>query len=261
MTDAPSTQTMRIARLSYLNVLPFFLEGGPETVISDSPRRLGVEAAEGRIDAGPLSLVDAWRLQDEFEPVGNFGIAVKGPARSVLLFSKHPLEDLDEVRIAVTDQTSTSVKLLEVLLALREGVKPVFAEGFSSTDSARLVIGDQALFEAKALREDFPYVFDLGREWYLWRERPFVFAKWMVRRSVPTFSKDELRDKLDASLIRYQRNPEAALWRLGERKDFSPAQARNYLSGFVYRLGDAEREAEESFREMLIKMGNKGCGC
>lgn len=255
-----STTTLRVARLSYLNVVPFFLEGGPEASVSDSPRRLGVEAAEGRIDAGPLSLLDAWRLDGEFEPLGNFGIAVRGPARSVLLFSKHPLEDLDQVRLGVTDQSSTSVKLLEAMLALREGVKPIFTEGFSPQDTARLLIGDQALLEAKRLREDFPYVFDLGREWYLWRERSFVFAKWMVRRSVPAFLKDELKDKLEASLRRFEKNPDTAVWRAGERKDLSPAQVRNYLSGFAYRLGDNEKESEELFREMLVKLGHPGCG-
>jgi chorismate dehydratase len=252
---------MKIARLPYLNVLPFFLDDGLKASVSVSPRRLGQEAAEGRVDAGPLSLVDAWRLEDEFEPLGPFGIAVRGPARSVLLFSHHPMEELDQVRIGVTDQTSTSVKLLEVLLRFREGVQPVLAPGFSADDTARLVIGDQALSEGEALRERFRYVFDLGREWYLWRERPFVFAKWMVRKSMPAFAKEELKDRLEASLARFERNRDAAVWKAGEKAVLPPARLKNYLTGFVYRLGEGEREAEELFRGLAARLANGGCEC
>jgi chorismate dehydratase len=257
--QAPTAQPLRVARLPYLNVLPYFLGEEPRTVLSASPRKLCEEALAGRVDAGPFSLLDAWRLEALFEPLaGDFGIAVKGPARSVLLFSRVPLEDLDQARIGVTEETSTSVRLLEALLVLREGVKPVLMRGFTPQDTARLLIGDQALLEAANLRKDFPHVYDLGREWYLWRERPFVFAKWLVRRTAPAYLKDELRDRLDASLQRFERNRDTAVWKASAEYRLSAAQVRDYLSGFVYRLGHSEREAEDLFRTMLPRLPGKG---
>lgn len=253
------TQPLKVARLPYLNVLPFFLGEEPKTAVSASPRRLGKEAAAGHVDAGPFSLLDAWRLESEFEPLaGDFGIAVRGPARSVLLFSRVRMEDLDHSRIGVTDQTSTSVRLLESLLVLREGVMPAIMDGFSDLDTARLLIGDQALLEAGGLRKEFPHVYDLGREWYVWRERPFVFAKWMVRRTASAFLKDALRDQLDASLLRFERNRDTAVWRASANYPLTAPQIRDYLSGFVYRLGHGEREAEELFRSMVNRLPSKG---
>jgi chorismate dehydratase len=260
MTLTMDLKTLKVARLSYLNTIPFFMDGSLETALSASPKVLGDEAAEGRVDAGPFSLVDTWRLEKDFEPLGGFGIATKGPARSVILFSKCLPEDLDHARIGVTDETATSVRLLELILTLRDGVKPVLSRGFTDEDTARLLIGDQALLEAPTLRAAFPYAFDLGREWYLWRERPFVFAKWMVRKTVPAELKKELEDRLEASLTRFEKNPEQAVWRAMERVALPELQLRNYLSGFVYRLSDHERESEQVFRALcdgLYKKSSK----
>jgi chorismate dehydratase len=249
-TSGPLPSTPRVGRLRYLNVAPFFLNNGPDVVLSVSPRRLGEEALEDRVDAGPFSLADAWRLEADFEPLGGFGIAVRGPARSVLLFSKKPMNELGNSRIGITDQTATSVKLLTVLLELREGVRADFRRGFSDEDEARLVIGDDALTPSPEIKAAFPRVFDLGREWYLWRERPFVFAKWMVRRSISDDRKAELVYRLDASLRRFERDPDLTARLAAEGSLLSAVQIRNYLSTFVYRLGSGEREAEEQFRSM-----------
>jgi chorismate dehydratase len=248
---------LRVARLPYVNVIPFFLDDSIATELTASPRQLGYEAITGRIDAGPLSLLDTWRLEQEFEPVGDFGIAVRGPARSVLLFSKKPLEGLSGAIVGITDHTATSVKLLHVLLEHHYDVKPDFREGFSPNDEARLVIGDDALMPSEDLKK-FNYTFDLGREWYLWRERPFVFARWVVRKTVASYLKEELRDRLDASLHRFEKNPDTGVRLAQAKTHLPPATLRNYLTGFVYRLTKSEQEGETAFRALLHGKP-KGC--
>lgn len=242
---------LRVGRLPYLNVAPFFFDGGPKTEVSLSPRALGREAAEGRLDAGLFSLVDAWTLEKEFEPVGPYGLAVRGPAKSVLLFSKDPMEKLDGAAVGVTDQTVTSVKLLSVILELRDGVRASLREGFSNDDRARLIIGDDALSPPADLKADFPLTFDLGREWYFWRERPFIFAKWMVRRSAPEEAKRLLAAELELSLKRFEKNIDLASRSLAARVPFDAVRIRDYLAGIVYRMGPGEREAEGLFRNLL----------
>src|SRR5437763_10284124 len=118
---------LRIGYIPYLNMVPFHQGFGPEGLKANpfelefkemSPRALGLEAEAGKLDAGAMSLVDSFRLADRFEPLGDFGIGVKRAAGSVLLFSKKPLSDLEGL-CAVTDETSTSVRLLQVLLEKR----------------------------------------------------------------------------------------------------------------------------------------------
>ena len=96
---------LRAERIPYLNSAPFFrglpLEAG--WALTDLvPRQLGEQAASGEITAGLLPIVDFFRLKDSFERVGRFGIAVRGRARSVTLFSRKPIRQLDGCAIAVT---------------------------------------------------------------------------------------------------------------------------------------------------------------
>src|SRR5712691_908305 len=95
---------LTVGYIPYLNMAPFHQGFGPALIRDGdvsiefkklSPRALGVEAEAGRVDAGAMSLVDAFRLSDHFEPISNFGIGVKRAAGSVLLFSKKPLSELE----------------------------------------------------------------------------------------------------------------------------------------------------------------------
>ncbi len=244
-------KNLRVARISFLNTDPFFLgwEGSPSlSVLSATPRELGLWAEQGKVDAGLLSLADLWRLEADFEPLEDFGIAVKTRAASVLLFSQVPLEGLGGAVVSVTDQTSTSVKLLEVLLNVRHGVHADLRRGDQERAKARLLIGDEALKASWSGLPGFSLVFDLSQEWHRWQRRPFVFAHWGVRRGLPAHLKEELAARLARSLelFKEQRAEVAAAGarRLGLPEPF----VLDYLAGFTFRLGQAEDEAEKTFR-------------
>src|SRR5260221_699539 len=94
---------IRVGYIPYLNMAPFHQGFGPSPLeieghrfefLSMSPRVLGLEAEKGSIDAGALSLVDGIKLSALYESLGSFGIGLKRPAISVLLFSKKSISDL-----------------------------------------------------------------------------------------------------------------------------------------------------------------------
>ena len=165
--------TLRVARVPYLNTEPFFpedLSTLPFTVVALPPRQLGEAALRGEIDAGPMAVVDYFRLSDRFEPLADLGIAARGEAQSVLLLSQRPLVQLHGSVIDVTSDTSTSVVLLRLLLEERYHIVPSDyrrLNGATGAAEARLVIGDEAL---RLRRQDrrMPYLIDLGMEWWLW---------------------------------------------------------------------------------------------
>jgi len=70
-----------------------------------APRRMGQLAREGSVDAGLLSLMDWFDLEEGFKPL-NYGIAVRNKARSVFLFSTREPRHLDGRHIGVTEETS-----------------------------------------------------------------------------------------------------------------------------------------------------------
>jgi len=239
----------RVGFLTYLNVAPFYWQSerwGVE-LIPCVPRELGRLAARGEIDAGPMAVADWFALESDFEPLGAYGIASQAQAQSVLLFSSCPIEELDGAIVGVTEETSTSVRLLQLLLEQRYRVRPCEYRRGEKGD-AWLVIGDAALRERK--QGTAPYVYDLGEEWRRWQGLPFVFARWVVRRTLPAVEKEHLHQVLCASF-------EAGMARLEEVAAQHAGQASlevseivAYLRNFTYRIGDPEERGLAEFKRL-----------
>ncbi|MFQ5512115.1 MAG: menaquinone biosynthetic enzyme MqnA/MqnD family protein [Candidatus Krumholzibacteriia bacterium] len=244
--------SIRLGRIPYLNSEVFYQDFPLDLVeVTDYvPSALSRAARRGEVDIGPVPTVTGFELEDQFMPFRNFGIAVRGKARSVLLFSRRPVEELQGSRIGITGESATSVRLLKVLLTRHYGVIP---ERYVSTkevqSDAVLLIGDAALNNRKGL-PSYPRVYDLAEMWEQWTGLPFVFARWIVRKDLNQQALDFLGELLSKSLERgMQRIDQIA----AKRADLSMTveEVREYLHGFTYILGDKEDEAIELFRTYL----------
>ena len=245
---------IRIGKSPYLNCAPFFFyfsDSGCKFLV-DHPRNLGVLARSGKIDAAPLSLIDSFSVEKTFEPLGNLGIAVQGEAKSVLLFSRKPLAALAQEPIAITSESSTSVELLRCILNVRYKISANFVSA-NSHANARLVIGDAALKLAD--KKLYPFQMDLGKEWWNWQKLPFVFARWMVHKTVDAAQKKQLLDELEKSIQKAMDAPEKIekhyIERYGaEGRPETAPSALNYLKIFRYRLGKTEEKSIQLFKKL-----------
>ena len=245
--------TTRIGRIPYLNSEVFYFGMAEEPGIEMSslvPHALSVAALEGGIDAGPVPLVACFELEDVFKPLGDFCIATQVQARSIFLFSKRPIHELDDAVIGVTGETTTSVRLMKTLLSLRFNVTPrrYVALHDDSTD-AFLLIGDQALRNRHGIA-GHPYVYDLGEEWHRWTGLPFVFARWLVRRDLD----DEKVRWLESLVSRSIEKGLAAVEEIADsRRDLNMTHLEviEYIKSFHYHLGKKELMAIEKFRHLL----------
>jgi aminodeoxyfutalosine synthase len=246
-----------VGKIPYLNSVPFYarLEKREFRILPVVPRRMGMLCALGEIDAGPFSLMDYLRQEDELELMG-WCIATRDQVKSVMLFSKEGWRDLDGRTIGITDDTATSVQLLQVLLEKRYGVHARFErlhQGVNSYEGydAVLLIGDEALRRNKHGLDGFDLVYDLAREWYQWQKLPFVFAVWALRRSLPPALKEELSGLLRGSLESVGGDFVPVAGAHGRRIGLTDAETQEYLSGFNYSLGEREREAIAVFRRLV----------
>ena len=242
---------LRVGRISYLNVEPFFHAFPWPLSAALPPRALGDAVAEGRLDAGPLALADCIRLGGIVTRLP-LGIATRERAQSVLLFSTRPMAGLGGRRIAVTGETATSVRLLRILLAFRDEVAAPILVPLGEPADARLLIGDAAL-RARSdplERGSYPHHFDLGEEWTRWTGFPCVFAAWAVRTDAPTAARGALPAVLDEALEIGLRELPAIAHR---RRDagLPEAEVVAYLERFTYRLGAEEEKAIVEFRRLL----------
>ena len=217
------------------------------------PRVLGQQAAAGELTAGLLPLADFFRLQDQFERLGPFGVAVRGRAHSVLLFSRRPVRQLDGATIAVTDETSTTAVLLRLLLEQRYHLTPAAYErvaGTSAAQDALLLIGDEALRFRRNNRQ-YPFEIDLAFEWWLWQHLPFVFAVWAIRSDAAVGVKQRLETALSGTLGKNQSRLDVLAAEHAQSLGIPVEELTAYLSAFIYRLSKPEEQGIARFKELV----------
>jgi chorismate dehydratase len=243
---------LRVGRIPYLNCEPFFHRLAGVELVDLIPRRLGEAMGAGELDAGPLSLMDYVRLESRLVPLP-YGIGCPTGARSVLVFADRALAGLAGVRIGVTRETSTSVELLRVLLALRYAVEPAAWVALDEPCDAQLLIGDQAIRRVTG-GPPARHVIDLAVEWRDWTGLPFVFARWAVAARVPARERRSLESALDEALDRgLDALPEIA----AARRDlgWTGAEVESYLRNFAFRLGPDEEKGAAEFIRLRGQIG------
>lgn len=244
-----------VGQISYVNSQPFYPLLGEHRLIPTPPRELGRMAAKGEIDAGILATADFLANEDRYEPVGGLGIANGEEVRSILLASRSPIDELDGKTIGITEETSTSVRLLRVLLELRYGQRPAgYVRGLREDADAFLVIGNEALSQGVRPSPGFPHRYDLASEWWAWKGRPFVFALWAIRRSLPDGVKRDFADLLERSFALGMTQVDEIAARLAGGLGSAEALA-SYLRNFHYRLGPEEMEGLAEFRRLVRDNG------
>lgn len=203
-----------VAMIPYVNMLPYRVLGPPSRCCWHDyvPRESVGALAAGRVIAAavPVGALDG--LADCVEPLGRFGIAARESSMSVLFFSNRPFDEFRETdRLRITPDSTTSVRLLYLLLRYQQSAPGVRRLDGESGATGELVIGDQAM---RRVYEDRPGVYpigggfesvgpyrhvaDLATRWYQHHRLPFVFARWVIRRDAPPEARSTLLDWLNA---------------------------------------------------------------
>jgi chorismate dehydratase len=245
---------LRIGRVPYLHAEPFYVDMARRglALTELAPRAIAVAAAHGEIDAGPVPLVDCVRLEDRFQPLAGFCVASVQHAGSSLLFSTKPIAALAGAHIGVTDEASTALQLLHVLLRLKYQVQPAAYVPLQASYDAFLLIGNQGLRQRMGA-PGFPYTYDLGAEWHDWTGLPFVFSRWLVRKEVDPNDKALLEETLYVGL---EEGVDALCQLATPREDLLmlPRDIVKYIQGFRYYIGRSEQRAMDQFRHCLQQL-------
>ena len=250
------TTTTVAARIPYANAAPFYAlwKDAPFAVRNLVPRELGREAEAGSVDLGLMATGDYLRLRDRFDLVSPaMGVATRGPVLSVLLFSRRPANALAGALISVTPETSTSIRLLRLLLDVRRGLEGVrYIRGLEPAQAdALLMIGDQAMRMRQKRPEGFTHTLDLGADWLEWTGLSFVYAVWAVRHALADDVRAELGAFLESSLAAGLADLPAVA-RAETGPGWTSEEMEAYLRRFHYRLGPEDLRGMERF-EALVK--------
>jgi chorismate dehydratase len=245
---------LKVARVPYLSCEPFYFEMERRGVeLYDTvPSALAGAAARGEIDAGPMPLVHCFHLDEQFRFLSGFCLATVRRASSVALHSKRPIHELTGSSIGIPDEAATAALLVKVLLTLKHHVQPAAYVPFGETNDAFLLIGSEGLRQRHGVW-DYPHTYDLGEEWSQWTGLPFVFARWVVRKSLDRTEVTSLEDALYTGMQDWA----DGLFRAAEGRDnvlMHPRDILEYTQGIRYFLGVPEQRAIERFKHYLEQL-------
>ncbi len=226
-------------------------DASPLAVRYALPSELPALIESGTVHAALVSSVEAL-VKPRRRMVQGVCIGSEGPAASVRLFSRVPLE---EIRSLALDPASlTSNLLARLVLKERFGCAPhIAAPTFgrlpaSDECDAVVLIGDAGF----AADEAGLNVLDLGEAWTEWTGLPFVWAAWIGASG--------LNERLAGLLV------EAARWGTSHLDEivataskctgWSPESTSKYLSQTMrYHMGERELEGLREFGERLLAAG------
>lgn len=223
------------------------------TVLELPPNELTTAIADNQIQGGLIPLIDTFNLDDSMRTLSGFCLATVTQAGSVKLHSKIPIVELAGKTVAVPSESPTSVKLLQVLLEVKHGVKPAAYVNETEPHEAQLLVGNLGLRHRRGLREH-PHIYDLGEEWNRWTNLPFVFARWVLRNDVERADALVIEDSLYTSLQDWS----DGLYRVlgpGIPLPIHPQEIHMYTQGLRYFMGRPEEKSVIQFQEYLDQLG------
>lgn len=243
-----------IALTPYLNNRSYFYHTAIENcdLVQMTPRESIKALKDGVVQAGVIPVAGLSQLGDQFELLGNFGIASEGPVLSVLFFSRIPFDAFTSTNtIRLSCDSVTSINLLGLLFGYQLGFDslPQLTIDHAGFDG-ELLIGNRALYK-RWQGGRYSYVMDLSSQWTRQHKLPFVFARWVINKDVSEKFYDQLKQwlstfvKNETNLHRITAEKEAYQYRM------SYGQALDYLQGIKTRIGEREQAGQECFLSEL----------
>jgi len=184
---------MKVGKVSFSNTTPLFYSLEGFEIVEGVPSELVLKLRKGEIGAGIVSSVEYFFNPDLYYILPDISISSRGRVCSVKLFSRKPITEVSGIRI--TKASITSRYLLYYIFERKYNL-PVPPE--RENGEAMLLIGDEAMEV-----QDYPFVYDLGKEWYDLHGLPFVFALFLVRRDVDPKEARILYTKVKESLRKF----------------------------------------------------------
>ncbi len=247
---------LKIGEIDYANVYPLFYylkQHSEFEFIKGVPSVLNKMIRESCLDISPCSSIEFARNFDDYSIVPGISISSIKEVKSVLLFSKLLVEELNGAKIFLTGESSTSVVLFKILSKYKYNLNISFTNN-PEESSASVLIGDKALFEYYG--NNFSYKYDLGKEWYEFTGYPFVYALWIINNKNHATKKD-IRDFIE-KLSEIKKNSKKNLAALIEHytfKGLTPYQILDYWDTINYDLTDLHIQGLLKFYKLAYEIG------
>lgn len=257
-----------IGKISYTNSWPVFHNFHPSSLsfpaemVSEVPAILNQGMADGSIHVGALSSFAYAAASDRLLLLPDLSVSADGPVKSILLFSRMPVQSIGSGRIAVTNTSATSVNLLKILMDKAIGATPEYIsvppdlnEMMDKADAC-LLIGDHAI--RASWQDQGYYVTDLGELWKEWTGLSMTFAVWAVNRRAALRNPEAIAEIAEAFAVSKRRGLRELAPITHEARCTIGGTAsywNDYFRNLCYDFGERQQEGLNLYFRYAYEMG------
>jgi len=258
--NTPDTPPVRMGRIGFINVDPIYYGfehrqlSSDIQIVSAPPAELNRMLADGVLDISSVSSAAYGIHHRDWRLLPGVSIACSGDVMSVLLVSRRPLDRLQGVKVLVTDESATAVRLMR-LMFFHKGISPLLETRRIHTPSevdadaaAALVIGDAALRHDWKSR--FEFVWDLGDLWARHANLPFVFAVWAVRKEFADARPEQVSKSLDLLHTSKRMGLSAiddVVSSAASKLHIDPDTTRRYFNNFCFDFNEEQQAGLQTY--------------
>lgn len=202
----PINNTILLGKYNFINCLPFNipLENIPQNIIVSTygtPNTINQLLNKGALNIGPMSSYEYIKDSSSYILLNDISISSQSTVGSVILFSNIKFEDLGGKNIAIAHTSSTSVKLLQLLIRTNCKTDATYTlhqyekelTDLLKTYDAVLFIGDPALINSYNLSLNTSILqYDLAALWNKITGLPMVFGVWVAPKNWAQANKKSL---------------------------------------------------------------------
>ncbi|MBP3358186.1 MAG: hypothetical protein J6K91_04670 [Opitutales bacterium] len=240
----------KFGKISYINSIPLFCANSQNfEMVEDCPARLNELAEKKELD---ISLISRWiypSIEKDYAVIPEICISGDGTIMSVELFTKRPIELLQNGTLFITAETGTSSKAFGYLVARKYGLDLLSLERAPyETADAVLLIGNSALAFSNS---EYPYKYDLGEMWKEVVGNKMIYAIAVARRDIYDSARKVALDYFNESLEKFEREKESQLAKISaiferqQKVSISCEKLAEYYTKLIYKL--PEKDFWESF--------------
>jgi chorismate dehydratase len=259
----------RVGCVKYLNAR-LLIRGWRGEVDFDHPSALCQKLANAELDVALVSSFEFLR-NPIYRIVDGVSISSHGPVYSVVVAHCGEISDIEEIEL--DPGSRTAVNLLRCLLGelalnprlIRSDLESVPKDSglligsLPTTDTARLLIGDQAIRFRHYCSHEFDF-WDLGEAWKELVGVPFVYALWLIRPEVVGAQQiaDDLRRSRDANLTHFGdliAETVAAVDDRGYQHITREFLRSYYRDNLRFSFGEEEQQGLRAFGRLCVKHG------
>ncbi|NLB88612.1 MAG: menaquinone biosynthesis protein [Syntrophomonadaceae bacterium] len=194
----------KVGQIQFINCFPLYYGQIEKKFLLDielirgTPTELNGMLKNNQLHLSSISSVAYAQNWEDYVLMPEISISADGEVKSVNLYSKIPIGELDGKTVALTNLSATSQALLKIIMAEHYKIKPNYFETISDLGTmldkadAALLIGDDALRTFYEPNDNL-YVYDLATLWKEFTGLPMVFAVWAIRKEFAENHLDELR--------------------------------------------------------------------